>query len=84
VPAVQPIFSSIQEPKEPAILEKCTISDTERFAGFGGGANASRLNRLLAVEAQPKADGIPSSEGEAREEEGSEPSCGTVGAGVGG
>jgi len=69
----------MREPKEPAIFEKCTISDAERFAGFGGDANASRLNRLLAVEARPKADGIPSSEGEAREEE--EPSCGTVGAG---
>ena len=44
-----------------------------------GGANASRLNRLLAVEARPKTDGILSSEGEAREEEGSEPSCRTVG-----
>jgi len=50
-----------------------------RFAGFGGGENASRLNWLLVIEARPKTDGILFSKGEAREGEGSEPSCGTVG-----
>ena len=37
VPAVQPIFSSIQEPKEPAIFEKCTISNTEEICRFWRG-----------------------------------------------